>query len=160
MLSHVQRAHAGDYICRADNGVGRGAARETVTLDILREYLNTIILYNLHTIYTKSTQHNGVGRGRPGRLLASPGRTAWVSTHYLQYIYYMVPLFCEYLLNSCPMVRILWSPHFVPWPVTNLVTVAPCWPDSVIGGSNTLKIILTLLLLFAHLTLHYIISTM
>ena len=37
VLSHVQRAHAGDYICRADNGVGRGAARETVTLDILRK---------------------------------------------------------------------------------------------------------------------------
>ena len=70
VLSHVQRAHAGDYICRADNGVGRGAARETVSLDILREYLHTIN--------------------------------------------YLVPFFCEYLLNSCPMVRILWSPHFVP----------------------------------------------
>ena len=49
VLSQVQRAHAGDYICRADNGVGRGAARETVSLEIRRKYLQ--IIYTLSTHY-------------------------------------------------------------------------------------------------------------
>ena len=37
VLTDIGRLHSGDYICRADNGVGRGAVRETVKLDVLRE---------------------------------------------------------------------------------------------------------------------------
>lgn len=35
LLSNIQRSHSGDYICKADNGVGHGAVRETVKLDVL-----------------------------------------------------------------------------------------------------------------------------
>ena len=37
VLTDIGRLHSGDYICRADNGVGNGAVRETVKLDVLRE---------------------------------------------------------------------------------------------------------------------------
>ena len=37
-LHNISRTDAGEYICRAENGVGHGAARESVILDILCEY--------------------------------------------------------------------------------------------------------------------------
>ena len=37
VLSSVGRVDAGDYICKADNGVGHGAVREAVKLEVLCE---------------------------------------------------------------------------------------------------------------------------
>ena len=81
MLSQVQRAHGGDYICRADNGVGRGAARETVSLEIRRKYLHTIYTHYLHTIYTLCKHYVNTIYTISTKYIYT------VSTHYLQPIY-------------------------------------------------------------------------
>ena len=36
-LRNITRADAGEYICKAENGVGHGAVREALTLDVLCE---------------------------------------------------------------------------------------------------------------------------
>ena len=42
VLKKIGRLDAGDYICKASNGVGHGSVRETVKVEVLRKYL---ILY-------------------------------------------------------------------------------------------------------------------
>ena len=36
-LRNITRADTGEYICKAENGVGHGAVREALTLDVLCE---------------------------------------------------------------------------------------------------------------------------
>ena len=38
-LRNITRADSGQYICRAENGVGHGAVRESVVVDVMRMYL-------------------------------------------------------------------------------------------------------------------------
>ena len=37
LLRNITRADTGEYICKAENGVGHGAVREALTLDVLCE---------------------------------------------------------------------------------------------------------------------------
>ena len=38
-MSNITRAYSGEYVCNADNGVGRYPVRESITLDVLCKYL-------------------------------------------------------------------------------------------------------------------------
>ena len=42
-MTNITRAYAGNYVCSADNGVGRFPVRESITLDVLCEYDHLII---------------------------------------------------------------------------------------------------------------------
>ena len=46
-MSNITRAYSGDYVCNADNGVGRYPVRESITLDVLCKYSSFSFAYIL-----------------------------------------------------------------------------------------------------------------
>ena len=40
-MKDVTRSYSGDYVCNADNGVGRWPVRQMVSLDVLCEYFQS-----------------------------------------------------------------------------------------------------------------------
>ena len=41
VMKDVTRSYSGDYVCNADNGVGRWPVRQMVSLDVLCEYFQS-----------------------------------------------------------------------------------------------------------------------
>ena len=39
-MSNITRAYSGDYVCNADNGVGRYPVRESITINVLCKYFS------------------------------------------------------------------------------------------------------------------------